>query len=382
MGNNVISHLNQSFDQEIVGVGCPAHILHNAIRHATDLLEFDVESLVMKIFNHFSVYTVRTENLKELCDYVDINYEKLLYHSKTRWLSLFPAIERILKLYIALKEFFLTTDKPPVIIKKFFESDTSEIYLFYLHSLMPVFHSKIALLEKEKNSVVEVLCTLKGTIESLNQRIEHNFVPLKVRDLFEEYKINEDERMEINTEIKRMYRECIDYINIWIKPLDSFKCFEWLVLKQNQVIQYDNITDCIVFLRNKAIIIDDLKLFEEFCLLKYFLNTKQSDFYGELAEKQWVIFFNTCNDTTRFTELLKICQYFFCIMPHNANIERIFSMMNSQWTKERNRLTVESIRAILLTHYNMKHLTCAEFHSEISSNANFLKLLLVNRNIM
>ena len=107
--------------------------------------------------------------------------------------------------------------------------------------------------------------------------------------------------------------------------------------------------------------------------MKNFLNTKQSDFYGELAEKQWVIFFNTCNDTTRFTELLKICQYFFCIMPHNANIERIFSMMNSQWTKERNRLTVESIRAILITQYNMKHLTCAEFHSEISSNANFLK---------
>lgn len=352
VGNNVITHLNNNFDQEIVGVGCPAHILHNAIRHATDLLEFDIESLVMKIFNHFSVYTVRTESLKELCNYIDINYEKLLYHSKTRWLSLFPAIERILKLYVALKEYFLTADKSPVLIKKFFVSDTSEIYLFYLHSLMAIFHSRIASLEKEKNSIAEVLCTLKETTESLSQRIEHNFVPLKVRDLFEKNNINEDERNKINTEIKTMYQECINYINIWIKPLDSFKCFEWLALKQNQELQFDNITESILFLRNKGITVDDVKLLEEFCLLRNFLSLKTSEFYVEQAEKKWVIFFEACNDSTRFAELLKIFQYFFSIMPHNANVERVFSLMTSQWTKERNRLSVESIRAILLTQYS------------------------------
>lgn len=66
VGNNVISHLNQSLEREIVGAGCPAHILHNAICHATDLLEFDIESLVIKMFNYFLVYTARIENLKEL----------------------------------------------------------------------------------------------------------------------------------------------------------------------------------------------------------------------------------------------------------------------------------------------------------------------------
>ncbi|XP_028158533.1 uncharacterized protein LOC114351490 [Ostrinia furnacalis] len=307
VGNNVITHLNNNADHEIVGVGCPAHILHNAIRHATDLLDFDVESLVMKIFNHFSVCTVRTENLKELCNYVEINYEKLLCHSKTRWLSLFPAIERILELYEALKEYFLTGDKSPVIIKKFFESDTSEIYLFYLHLLTAIFHSRIATLEKEKNSIAEVLCTLKETIESLSQRIEHNFIPLKVRDLFHKNNINDDERNRINTEMKNLYQECINYINIWIKPLDSFKCFEWMTLQQNQELQFDNITESLLFLRNKGITIDDVKLFEEFCILQNFLSSKQHDFYVEQAEKKWVIFFEACNDITRVTELLKIC---------------------------------------------------------------------------
>lgn len=150
-GNNILTLLNNSLDQPIMGVGCPAHILHNAIRHATDLLEIDIESLVMKIFNHFSVYTVRTEKLNKFCDYIEINYEKLLYHEKQGGLVFFLKLERILKLYKALKEYFLTTDKIPVMIKKFFENDLNEIYLWYLHSLIAILKSKIALLEREKN---------------------------------------------------------------------------------------------------------------------------------------------------------------------------------------------------------------------------------------
>lgn len=80
------------------------------------------------------------------------------------------------------------------------------------------------------------------------------------------------------------------------------------IKKQNVELQFNNITDCIVFLRNKEIIIDDVQLFEEFCSLKNFLEKKHGDFYDELTEKQWVIFFNTCNDSTRFTELLELCQ--------------------------------------------------------------------------
>lgn len=85
-----------------------------------------------------------------------------------------------------------------------------------------------------------MLYSLIGTIESLSQRIEHNFVPLKIRDLFEKYSIKQDERNKINTEIKCMYQECIDYINIWIKPLEPFKCFEWLILKPNLELQFDS----------------------------------------------------------------------------------------------------------------------------------------------
>jgi len=32
-----------------------------------------------------------------------------------------------------------------------------------------------------------------------------------------------------------------------------------------------------------------------------------------------------------------MCQYLYAIPGHNANVERIFSLIMAQWTKDRNR---------------------------------------------
>jgi hypothetical protein len=49
---------------------------------------------------------VCTEELKEYCDFVEIEYRQLLSHSKTRWLPLFPGIERLIHMFQALKLYF------------------------------------------------------------------------------------------------------------------------------------------------------------------------------------------------------------------------------------------------------------------------------------
>lgn len=116
--NNVFTKLKSQLQSNIIGVGCSAHIINNAVQHGCDILPLDVESIIMKIYNYFSIYTVRTETLKEFCVEADTEYRQLLYHSKTRWLSLFPAIERILQLYEPLKDYFEHIEKPLILIKK------------------------------------------------------------------------------------------------------------------------------------------------------------------------------------------------------------------------------------------------------------------------
>ena len=55
-------------------------------------------------------------------------------HSKTRWLSLFPAVERISKMFDSLKSYF---------------QSHKNIFLLFVHSLMSLFHPKMVMLEKK-----------------------------------------------------------------------------------------------------------------------------------------------------------------------------------------------------------------------------------------
>jgi hypothetical protein len=85
------------------GIGCAARILHNALPTSADIVLVDVEATVNKIFQYFHMYTVRVEGLKELCDFVDIECKQVLGSIKTRWLSLQPAITRVVDIFPGLK---------------------------------------------------------------------------------------------------------------------------------------------------------------------------------------------------------------------------------------------------------------------------------------
>lgn len=47
--------------------------------------------------------------------------------------------------------------------------------------------------------------------------------------------------------------------------------------------------------------------------------------------------------------------------------------MQSQWTKERNQLSVESLKGILFLQYNFKDMSCKDFHAYMLSNKKVLK---------
>ena len=95
--------------------------------------------------------------MKFFCEFVEIQYKALLKHSKTRWLSLYPAVKRVLEVYPALKAYFLSIDNSPRILKSFFEDDFSKAYLEFAESLMHIFHENILEIEAERNSVLEVM---------------------------------------------------------------------------------------------------------------------------------------------------------------------------------------------------------------------------------
>lgn len=68
----------------------------------------------------------------------------------------------------------------------------------------------------------------------------------------------------------------------------------------------------------------------------------------------------------KHSELLKIAQYVFAIPVHNANVERVFSLMEIQWTDEQNRLQFDTVESIIMCKYNYKK-TCSEFYEYVKT---------------
>ena len=55
----------KKLNEHIVPIGCNCHVLHNALKKFNNALRFDVDVIVIKIFNEFSSSTKSTTELKE-----------------------------------------------------------------------------------------------------------------------------------------------------------------------------------------------------------------------------------------------------------------------------------------------------------------------------
>lgn len=93
--------------RDLLQRNCHAHIVHNTVKHALNNLTVNVENVVFKVYNHFSISAKWREYLKEICEFCDVEFQEILRHATTRWLSLNPAIHRLMQTWIALKSYFI-----------------------------------------------------------------------------------------------------------------------------------------------------------------------------------------------------------------------------------------------------------------------------------
>lgn len=364
--NNVFTKLKCKLGRSIVGVGCPVHILHNSLQVGADSLSVDVQTIIVKVYNYFSIYTVRVASLMEYCEFVNVTYEDLLNHVKTRWLSLFPAIERFLHMFQPLKSYFMSQDKCPVLLKSFFSSEVGEAYFWFLMAQMSLFQKSIARIEMKHISVNEVKAILLDIIGTLKERKDAGFVSIKVKDLLVD--LPESQYVKFHNECMSFYDSVIDYLLKWSEPLTELNHFDWILLQKP--VEWTDVEKSFKWLdENSTCKLNESSLFDQVVKLKCFVkeNTSNTEFNSSLASTKWTTFFESCISEEQYSELLKIVQFYFSLPGHNANVERVFSLMNAHWTEDRSRLSLASIRAILDIQYNMSNISCSEFYKLITS---------------
>lgn len=378
--NNVFTKLKAELGTNIEGIGCPAHILNNTLQTAADQLSCDIDQIVFKIFSYFAIYTVRTERLKEFCDYVSLEYKTLLSYSKTRWLSLVPAIERILKLYEALKSFFQAEKSPPKTLIDFFNNPLCEAYLWFLHSQASSIHSQILKIEGRNRSVIEVLDVLETTLKLTEEKKNAKFLPASVKSILRK---NEQSGLSSMEDINKFHEETIlfydilgEYLRKWMTPIEKFSVFSWMNLKERP--KWERVEQTYEYLKNKNIILDDNLLFSQITIISTIMAEEESkeenNWNIKLPSEKWSFIFSKMETEfpEQYMDIFKICEYLFSIPGHNANVERIFSLMDVQWSDERNRLLTDTVEGILKCIVNLE-LTCSEMHDYVLKNKNLLK---------
>ena len=242
--NNLFCKLKKKLNIPLIGIGCMSHIIHNSVETACSQLPLDVETFIIKVFKYFHIFTVRTERLKEFCEFVNIQYEKVLGYSSTRWLALMPAIERIIKLFPALKAFFLSEEKCPVTIKSFLEQEDCELWLMFVHSQLSLFDTAIRKTEKQDATLSESLSSYKLLQTQLTNRKEANFVTVPVKSLetnvFQE---NANGKKRFRSFVHTFYDTALSYLDMWGVHYEAYTKFCWILLKT--LPEWEDIEVCI-----------------------------------------------------------------------------------------------------------------------------------------
>ncbi|KAF0737609.1 O-acetyl-ADP-ribose deacetylase 1-like [Aphis craccivora] len=101
------------------------------------------------------------------------------------------------------------------------------------------------------------------------------------------------------------------------------------------------------------------------------------DIVGPLPTTQrWLSAFKHFKELNiEFDCLLIVVEFFFSLPGSNAAVERVFSLMNSTWTKSRNKLDISTVETSLIIKTSFDNMSCCQFYESILANKTLLQKL-------
>lgn len=390
--------INKSVYQKIlnenphaVAAHCNDHILHNCAKHALKMMSFDTENLINKIFAEFSTSSKKTVQLKECFDFFESEYKNIFKNVPTRWLSLFQALERILRNWEALKKYFIEDvglENCSPVIKDIIGDQKrelapqnkptgKELYLYFVHNFMASFQNIILILQKENFTIVSLHKTMLEFRNSLQKRLRDQFYGMTVHQALKKKYICSDLTEKFIREANLTYQRAIDYLNKWF-PFDNkfYQAIDCLDFTADKTPSLDQILELWSYLpssKNTNDIPPD-ELYEEINKLEHWVQKYPQSSSSDDVSSKWKLFFKD----NQAPNLLKILQYVLSIPVSNAGVERIFSVMGFIWTDERNRLSVESVRSELCICFNIPF-SCTELKEKVKDNKKLLRAVSSNQ---
>ncbi|CAF1655930.1 unnamed protein product, partial [Adineta ricciae] len=398
---------------------CFSHVLNNSVKISHQCLAVDVESSLSKLYGHFSSSAKRVEHLKEYFDFVEQDQRLLLQHIKIRWLSLYPSIERLLKVYEPLSAYFLDMGDHdeftcPPIIAEFLTSTEAKCTLYFLHNLLFDIQKKALELQRHYVSIVDLNRIVSSLRVKLDERLKQNYFGYQTRVLLNSM---------IESERDKLTQSFFEYISTMLAYIEKYYSEQKELAELAAIfgvcdldrITFHQIEQCIDFLKMD---IDRDRLFDEVSLLRstwkevisyrepldlqiqqhiknnvnHVPEKLDNDLWNESEDDDNLFHKPTTNNCDKEMEIRsdqfwafllarskpmciemhKIVSYVFSIPCSNAFVEGVFSHMKNAWTASRNLMANETIAAELKIRLN-SHMKCEDFFSFIQSQPELIK---------
>ncbi|XP_012522038.1 uncharacterized protein LOC105828318 [Monomorium pharaonis] len=376
-------------------IKCVYHSLALCVSHACASLPNYLEKFVRNIYTYMQYSFKRQSQFKDFQVFLNLKPHKLLQPAQTRWLSLQLVVNRILEQYEALILYFQAERFDGITAaSEIYENllnPPTKLYLQFLEYVLPIFNDlnlefqsetpKIYLLYDKMENAYRTLLSyyikpeyLETTdVTQIQYRNPINYMPLDKIYCGPKVALALEGNNLSNEEEKHFRLRCMDfYINCAheIYKRFPFNSSEMAVLKLLSFLNPDKIssTETLIHLSIKMphLITDLNALDREWRSIINMSNkpeTKNVINYRKLICER-----RKGDESLEYPEINKLVSYLLTLPHSSACVERVFSAINLNKTKVRNRLGSATLSGILHSKrlINEHGKNCFNFH--ITSN--------------
>lgn len=365
----------------LIMIKCSCHSIQLAVSHASaEHLPRHLEYLVQETYNWFSKSSNRQNEYKKL--YLTINDAeplKLTQACATRWLSIEPAVKKILDQWVELKLHFNLTRHS----EKCFAAETlhnlylnpiNEVYLLYIHSVLNNLQSLVKVFQSNNIDPSKLLNDLIMAIESLGrnvlnpnrqidifevQNLEDFLIPYPYLGYRVENKLEEVKKSDrFSAEDEKKFREkCVLFTISLIKQLRQRLPDNYRILKKVNQLSVSNTLKQVK--ENIAPLVQQMGHDEEF-ISKVELQWNSITLVPWLKKENTIAFWSEVLQYTNaagvnpFKELCYFALEMISLPWSNGEVERVFSQLNIVKNKLRNRLKDDTTNAILAVRSGLR----------------------------
>lgn len=372
----------------LILIRCVCHSLQLAVSHASkEALPRCLEFLVAETYKWFAHSSSRQASYKQLYETINENRAplKILNNCATRWLSIEPAIGRVLNQWLELKTHFgiaRLSEKcyTAEILYDMYKDEKNLLYILALHPVLvqvqqvnKAFESNIT--DKTKlfedltrliKSIARILMLQSSRVDPILSNIEGSLDPepnlgyrfeKKVMELNTENIISKDDVKNIRKRSQQfllhLFQQLKQRLPENITLLKHMSCFS----VQNTL---KHIKDSVSPILHVMLTTDEEIAAAELQYNSIHLNqwiniTKTETFWAEVNE------YEDASGSNPFKEITE-CALNLLVLPNsNAEVERVFSSMNIVKNKLKNRMQLPLLNAILKVKYGLKrHGKCCQ----------------------